>query len=135
MENSELIDKKLTAVYINEDKTVVKLQCDDEYIDLVAEGDCCSETWFEHISLPYAFSEEKYTIKSWEDMELGKAIPTRQEEDELYGVKIGLETVEGYKYDLYLEFRNSSNGYYGGSLYIKIGIEPDSSFTKLADSI
>jgi hypothetical protein len=80
------------------------------------DGDCCSESWFSDITgydalvgatvtlvEPVEFSEEEQK-KQIED---GRC---RQDVDEIYGYKI---TTDKGRADIW--FRNSSNGYYGGS--------------------
>ena len=72
-------------------------------------GECCSHSWIEHYSVP-------------EDVE-GSCVV------DIVGSKTGEEDKEGYellqfyetrfktdKGDIVVEYRNNSNGYYGGSL-------------------
>lgn len=82
----------------------------DEILYLTAVGDCCSESWFEHIQ---DISEIKgMSIVDVEEIYLGEVTPTIQEHDQLYAIKF---TTNGkWKDSWMLEFRNSSNGFYGG---------------------
>lgn len=83
-----------------------------------AEGDCCSETWFaDFIGLDYLRGK---TLESIEDLELdidtkklselGFQLDARyrQEVERFYSLRINKRTE--------IIYRNSSNGYYGGSI-------------------
>ena len=78
-----------------------------------AWGDCCSETWFADITGVGALiggtvqTADEVSMDGY-NVEDGR---TRQECDEAYGYK--LTTDKGYAD---IVFRNSSNGYYGGSI-------------------
>ena len=114
MSKNILIGKKVDKLFINQDKTIIKVQCGDLFIDLITDADCCSETWIEHTS--DLISLVGHSITGVEEVTLGEVMPTRQDYDQLYAFKI---THDGCYYgDCGIEFRNSSNGYYGGTLYI-----------------
>lgn len=72
-----------------------------------AEGDCCSQSWVESISANL-FAVTDATVREIREKRL-TFDGTRQEEDKVDFVT--LVTDKGY-FDI--EFRNSSNGYYGG---------------------
>ena len=106
----------ISGVWINGDKTAIKFTfTDGTDAYLYTEGDCCSETWIEHINdFEYAVGME---ITSTETTCLGEAIPTRQECDQLYAASVnGTRTNYPNHVRLDIEFRNSSNGYYGGDI-------------------
>lgn len=109
----ELIGKKITGLRINEDQSVLVFDTDQGVIAYDAWGDCCSETWFADITGVSALlggtvqTAEKVIMDGY-NVEDGR---TRQEYDEAYGYK--LTTDKGYAD---IVFRNSSNGYYGGSI-------------------
>lgn len=74
------------------------------------EGDCCSQSWIEHYEIPKDIKGAMVTRitdvqkkEKWdnEDSELTRFYETR------------FKTTKG---EIVLEYRNSSNGYYGGSL-------------------
>jgi len=123
-EYEQIIGQTLKSVYINQDKTDIIVECENgKFYPFVTDGDCCSETWIEHVTLPWR--EEK--IEKVEEIDLGDAMPTRQEHDCLYGISIG---------SLHVEFRNSSNGYYGG--YIEMAEPIDKlpeGFAKLEEDL
>ena len=113
----EIVGKNIAEAFINEDKkSILLVTKEGEKFYLNCDGDCCSETWIEHIHGFYWLV--KSTIKSVEEVYIGKVIPTRQDCDELYCLKIFMEQPKpwGSVSEFQIEFRNSSNGYYGGSI-------------------
>lgn len=111
---ANLVGKELISVEISQDKTYLKFNHKEGSVIWEAEADCCSETWIEHVTLPYIGLDGK--VSKVEEVHLGEVIPTRQECDALYGIKIHLDTDNWRGSYVYIEFRNSSNGYYGGSM-------------------
>jgi hypothetical protein len=107
--------------------TKIKMAADSSYIEFWTDkgmaafdayGDCCSESWINHISGLQALLNQK--INSVERAEMGGQIERNspgwsgdrgQEVEQIYSVKFltGHGVCE-------LEFRNASNGYYGGDL-------------------
>ena len=110
------VGKTIDNVFINQDLTAFKfIFADATEIFLNTDADCCSETWVEHINnFEYAVGA---TIEETKTTDLGYAIPTRQECDQLYSATIVCTRNEyPRRVELDIEFRNSSNGYYGGSI-------------------
>lgn len=106
-EFGELIDETIRDVYINADHTSLVVETEsNKFFLFETEADCCSDTWIEHVTLP-AWQKEIQEVKR---VDLGEVMPTRQECDKLYGLYIG---------QLAVEFRNSSNGYYGGWISLR----------------
>lgn len=109
----ELIGKKISGLRINEDQSILMFDTDQGAVGYVTYGDCCSETWFADITGVSAMlggtvqTAEEVSMDGY-NVEDGR---TRQEYDEAYGYK--LTTDKGYAD---IVFRNSSNGYYGGSI-------------------
>ncbi len=109
----ELIGKTVTGLRINDDQSILSVDTTDETIAYIAYGDCCSETWFSDITGVDALiggtvtNVESISMDGY-NVEDGRC---RQEYDEVYGYKI--TTNKGY---CDVVFRNSSNGYYGGSI-------------------
>lgn len=110
----QLIGKKIVGLRINEDQSVLAFYTDQGVIAYETRGDCCSETWFADITGVSALlggavqTADKVNMDGY-NVEDGR---TRQQHDEAYGVK--LTTDKGY---CDIVFRNSSNGYYGGSIW------------------
>lgn len=117
LELSYLEGKTVTDMKVSKNRQCVMLNLDDdENLYLTAVGDCCSESWFEHIQDKSEIIGMK--ILKIEQVNLGRVTPTKQESDELYCIKF---TTNNKWEDLWmLEFRNSSNGYYGGSVTLSI---------------
>lgn len=109
----ELIGKTVTGLRINDDQSILTFDTVFAMIAYMAEGDCCSETWFADITGVDALiggtvtNVESISMDGY-NVEDGRC---RQEYDEVYGYKI--TTNKGY---CDVVFRNSSNGYYGGSI-------------------
>ena len=101
----------LKAVILSDDKEKLTFQFDGgPDIVFEAEGDCCSHTWIEHIDVPpYVIGEKLETVRDY--------LFDRKDDDENY------ETLQSYRTEfgcpkgtITIEYRNSSNGYYGGML-------------------
>ena len=73
-------------------------------------GDCCSSTWIEHIDLPTrGFPAKVLSVENLDMPDLGDMPGC--DCVAYYGLKI--TTDNG---DMIIDYRNDSNGYYGGSL-------------------
>ena len=106
-----LLGRKISAIHLAEDKQAIRFDLDSG-VQIVAhcDGDCCSVTWIENIENPEAIIDSEVTLAEDIDMpDLGD-MPNR-EVVAYYGFKI--ETAKG---TCVIDFRNESNGYYGGSL-------------------
>ena len=125
----ELIGKKITGLRINEDQSVLVFDTDQGAVGYETDGDCCSETWFADITGVVSMlggtvqTVEEVSMEGY-NVEDGR---TRQDSDEAYGYK--LTTDKGYAD---IVFRNSSNGYYGGSIGPLRG-EPPEGVTAIED--
>lgn len=101
-----LVGKKLVSLQLADDKKAIRFVLEDGECVAHADGDCCSETWIEHVSLPTSFPA---TVLEVADLNLPQ--PDDSGELKYYGCCI--KTDRG---DLVIDYRNSSNGYYGGDL-------------------
>ena len=113
-----LVGRTINAMWLSRGEDTLTFATDVGPISLYADGECCSESWFadftgvdallgnEVVSCDmsdlYGYSRDAY------DTEDGRG---RQEDDKAYGFK--LASRDGV---CQIVFRNSSNGYYGGSL-------------------
>ena len=107
-----LIGKLLTDLLIAKDKKALKFVTTEGDIIAKTEGECCSETWIEHVEMPALGFP--CTVIAVEDVGECKEEEWINGDDErilFYGFKI--TTSSG---DIVIDYRNSSNGYYGGSL-------------------
>lgn len=104
-----LVEKTLTKVEVTTDKKAIRFTVDGEIVVAKCEGDCCSVTWIEHVSMPAGGLPAK--ILAVEELCLGSQSPDEYDVIQFYGMKITTD-----KGELVLDYRNSSNGYYGGNL-------------------
>lgn len=110
----ELVGKTIKAVYANSDE--IYFETNDGVWRYTTEGDCCSTSWFEGITGTEALfggivvSTEEETIDSFDE---------GYDYIQVYGIKIVTN-----KGRAVVEFRNSSNGYYGG--WVNNGFRLDS---------
>lgn len=110
-----LIGKTLARVLVAQDRGGIKFVLDDgTEIVAACDGDCCSYTWIEHVEAPALPA----TVTAVEDIDLPETEPHRgthgpdaTDSVAFYGLKI--TTSAGH---LIIDYRNDSNGYYGGSL-------------------
>lgn len=135
----ELLNKKITKVEIGGYETGYSVDDKNkENVILVfttntgerfiyeAYGDCCSESWFSHISgIGNLINGTVTKITEREERPPTKIEKAEGEYDEL--------AIYGYILDTdkfgscYIEFRNDSNGYYGGSCDLRTAL-PEKAF-------
>lgn len=110
MEN-KLIGKNIVEVKIAEDKLAMLFVCDNgEELVVRVDADCCSYTWIESVEMPALGLP--FTIIKCEDL----AMPDLGDIPgcdcvQYYGAKIITN-----KGDMVIDYRNDSNGYYGGEI-------------------
>jgi hypothetical protein len=111
MLNNPLIGKTVTGFDLAIDRKAIRFNvADGEPLVAVCDAECCSETWVEHVSLPARGFPATVTEVADIDMpDLGD-MPDR-EAIAYYGFKVTTD-----KGELLIDYRNDSNGYYGGSL-------------------
>ncbi len=111
MNTNPLVGKTIQGVQLTADKRALRFKLDDG-TEVVArcDGDCCSSTWVEHISLPALGFPALVTEAEDVPMpDLGT--PPEFECLAYYGFQV--TTDKGH---MVIDYRNESNGYYGGSL-------------------
>jgi hypothetical protein len=109
-----LLGRTVEGIYW--DSGIVRFRTDAGEVQWETDADCCSQTWIEAADLELCVGgqvtdvEENALPESWYT-----AHPGPPEEDclRLYGVTI--KTTKGTGT---IDFRNESNGYYGGSLVV-----------------
>jgi hypothetical protein len=111
--SKSLLGKTVVAIYLAEDKMAIKFNLDNgESVIAKTDGDCCSHSWIEHLESPELILGSP--VLAVEDVPMPD-LPRGEEDDyellQSYGCKI--KTAKG---EMLLEYRNGSNGYYGGSL-------------------
>jgi len=110
MADNPLIGKTLTGIKIADDKEAILFQTADGDVIAHCDADCCSHTWIEHIDLPArGFPAMVQVVEDLEMPDLGDMDGC--DVVAYYGCRI--VTSNG---DIVIDYRNDSNGYYGGSL-------------------
>jgi hypothetical protein len=104
-----LVGRVLTGVQIAEDKEALRFLTDGGEVIARCDADCCSHTWVESVDLPARGFPA--LVPSVENIELNADKDTQDGELQFYGCKIATD-----KGDIIIDYRNESNGYYGGSL-------------------
>jgi hypothetical protein len=123
----ELIGKTITKILATD--YVITFECKKRggganMVSYEAHGDCCSESYFSEILFNPGLEEKlkngpmSLKVVNVVDLELQEGdyrpLPSRQEYDEVYGVKILVECPGDEPDSITIIHRNSSNGYYGG---------------------
>lgn len=123
-----LVDKTVREIWLGEVdvgidhsyyEPVILFVCDDGNVAYHTEGDCCSETWFADLIavdllIGHTVREtEARPIREDDEQTPEEKARTKQEYDLIYGIHIRTEAGTSE-----VVFRNSSNGYYGGSLHL-----------------
>jgi hypothetical protein len=111
---NELVGKR-----INHEQHYLVFKTDRGDVTYYADGDCCSESWFYHVLGVDALLGHTVLESTEIDVDDPDDDLSRQEVDHLYCIK--LKTDAGYAD---VEFRNSSNGYYGGELVLVDAPDP-----------
>ena len=105
-----LVGKTITAIHIAEDKEAIRFDvAGGESIVAKCDADCCSYTWIEHVTLPALGFP--FLVLAEKDVEMPEDIENDGDCIRFYG--FALETDKGA---FLIDYRNSSNGYYGGNL-------------------
>jgi hypothetical protein len=107
-----LVGKVLTGVFVADDKESISFAIKDSDNPIVAEcdADCCSHTWVESIEFPaLGFPATVLSVEDLDMPDLGDMPGC--DVVAYYGFKIITDHGE-----IVIDFRNDSNGYYGGNL-------------------
>jgi hypothetical protein len=113
MELEKLLGRTVMQVLANPERDEFRFVTDGGDLDYHCFGDCCSESWVNHITdIDTLIGQTVLEIEEIDMYGLLGVEPesTRQEEDEVLFHRV--TTGKGV---CVIEFRNSSNGYYGGS--------------------
>jgi hypothetical protein len=106
-----LVGKTIVEIKLADDEGAIKFILNDgESVIAICDADCCSYTWIEHVEMPaLGLPAEVISICDLEMPDLGD-IPDCDVVS-YYGLKINTS-----KGELVIDYRNDSNGYYGGDL-------------------
>jgi hypothetical protein len=107
------VGKTITGIKIARDREAMLISTTDGQHNIVrVDGDCCSHSWIESVELPALGFPALVTAV--DDLDLSQHNDDHSDEFEclqVYGVKISTDRGE-----IVIDFRNSSNGYYGGNI-------------------
>ena len=110
MKINPLVGKKVQAVDLADDGKAIKFYVEGfDPIFAQTDGDCCSESWIEHIEQTENMLGTVLNVEDVDMPDLGD-MPNRDVVT-YYGCRI--HTDKGIAL---IDFRNDSNGYYGGNL-------------------
>ena len=121
-----LVGRMVTELYVGTGEAILRFHTLTSDVYWGTDGDCCSETWFADIyDLKYLIGHTVLSIHEVEqdDPHDGRS---RQECDQLVLITIVTDAGQCRIY-----WRNSSNGYYGGSVYALEDPYPDTVWTKV----
>ena len=106
---------KVIADIIWDDSEVVLTFDDGSKAYFEVEGDCCSYSWIEHITIPNDIVGAVILTKTWEDS--GEVTSDYEVKGGTYSdeyISVYGNSLKTTKGEIICEYRNSSNGYYGG---------------------
>lgn len=117
-----MVGRKITIVALNQERTQISFMFDDgHHRTFNVEGDCCSNSWIEHLEMPTTTSGGTVI-----GVHNGEPITQDHDDHDHDPERIGSSTNESIRVyntviqtdlgDIVIEYRNASNGYYGGSL-------------------
>lgn len=111
MEQNKLIGKVIKEIYLAEDGGAIRFILDDgNEVKALADGDCCSHSWIESLDTPsMLIGSEVVSVEDIDMPDLGD-LPDHDVMS-YYGLKITSK-----KGSCVIDYRNDSNGYYGGSI-------------------
>jgi len=117
-EYKAIIGETVVSSVLNAKRSALRLtMASGKMFDLVTYGGCCSDTWIEHIDGEDALLG---TIVAVEDIDMpdlgnvGTDFCPSVYQVKYYGLRITTD-----KGRTVLDYRNDSNGYYGGSLDLR----------------
>lgn len=106
----------------SDDPDAITIEFEDETWVGTPYGDCCSSTWIEHVTVPRDIEGALITgIKEASIEELDSSDPRYKmiASEDGYPpecIRIYWTAIQTTKGEIILEYRNSSNGYYGGNI-------------------
>lgn len=111
-----MLNRKLASVELDKSRDRITFKFQDGFErSFGVEGDCCSHSWIEHLELPG-------DIVGATLLDVNDSAPITQDHDE-HDEQEGGDCISVYntvfktdRGEIVLEYRNSSNGYYGGYL-------------------
>jgi hypothetical protein len=123
LELADLVGRHVLGVQMTPGKDYVRFITTTGNLDYCCYADCCSESWVNHVNDIDKLIDATVTRVEEADfygMLGAEPEPTRQESDDVLFHRIHTD-----KGTCLIEFRNSSNGYYGGSFERNEDHEPE----------
>lgn len=119
----ELIGKTIDEIVLDKSRENLYFYSkkDDLWFHYYAYGDCCSNSWFEHVGSDLA-DDQPVKVFSVLEREMPPDDNNSKDNECLAFYGWSLVTDRGY---LDIEMRNSSNGYYGGSVQFEGNQSPE----------
>lgn len=113
--------RTLLGVELSEDRQHLTLRFADGEDRYRADGDCCSSTWVEHLTVPDLGDGALVTGIKDSNWNSTPATPEQYEESRKHQEWLGVlvvyqSAIVTTKGEVIIEYRNDSNGYYGGWL-------------------
>lgn len=109
-DKQKIIGRKLMSVRLDDAKDYLTLTFEDGGTKrYCVTGDCCSQSWIEHLEMP-----DDVAGATLLDIDESDCVEVEHPDHEC--LKVYRTTFKTDKGEVVLEYRNSSNGYYGGSL-------------------
>lgn len=99
-----------TILSYNKSHEGLVIQTDAGTLKFYVDGDCCSQSWIESVEAPKLPAK----ILAVTEVDIGEVIQGTSEQDHVQKYSTTLKTDQG---DFEIEYRNESNGYYGGSIH------------------
>lgn len=108
-----LVGKTITKIEIAADRQALRFVLTDGEVVVDVDADCCSYSWVEHVELPaLGFPAAVLSVNDIDMPEgAGSSFHPGNDVLQFYGCKIVTDRGE-----IVIDYRNDSNGYYGGSL-------------------
>lgn len=127
--NPALIGCRLQGVTVKDDGTILVVSlADGRRNTYEAEGDCCSSSWVEHVTAPPDIDGATVTgVTEGGYIDGRDATPeeydaTRAKREYVDVLRVYQSSIQTDRGEIIVEYRNDSNGYYGGSLRERQGL-------------
>lgn len=113
MNFDNMLNRKLASVTLDKGRDVITFAFQDGFERRFSvEGDCCSHSWIEHLEMPNDIVGA--TLLSVDDS--APVTQDHNEHDDGGEIQVYNTVFATDRGEIVLEYRNSSNGYYGGYL-------------------
>lgn len=110
-----IIGETILAVIHDPEADRLTFVCPGTAYEYTTEGDCCSHSWIEHLTVPPDIVGATITGKTEPELPShdGTQPGSHPDHDSLSIYHTAWQTTRG---EVIAEYRNASNGYYGGTM-------------------